>query len=129
VAGGLLLGTDVCSGPFFAGRDAVLSGGVVSPAFVGVVPGVCVPPDFGMTVFFILLAGMSGLYSLLSWANAGADNSNIAIASLYMISSEIWLRRPHLVVTIQTESKATSSLTLATSLGGHQRKSRRSWRA
>jgi hypothetical protein len=70
VAGGLLLETDACSGPFFAGRDAVVSGGVVSPAFVGVVAGVCASPDFGMTVFFILLAGMSGLYSLLSWATA-----------------------------------------------------------
>ena len=51
---------DVCSGPFFAGRDAVASGGVVSPAFVGVVAGVCVPPDFGMTVFGMLVGGMSG---------------------------------------------------------------------
>jgi hypothetical protein len=90
VAGGLLLGTDVCSGPFFAGRAALVPGELACAAVVGVVAGVCSPPDFGMTVFFILVCGMSGLTSLF-WANAGADRSNNAIASLYMIFSEIWL--------------------------------------
>jgi len=91
VAGGLLLGTDACSGPVFAGRVAVVPGELACAAVVGVVAGVCSPPDFGITVFFILVGGMLGLFSLLSWANAGADTSNNAIASLYMIFSEIWL--------------------------------------
>jgi len=83
---------------------------LIMGSIVGVFAGVCSPPDFGMTVFFILVGGMLGLISLLSWANAGADRSNIAIANLYMISSEIWLRRPHLVVTTTTQSKAASSV-------------------
>jgi hypothetical protein len=95
---------DVCSGPFFAGRDAVASGGVVSPAFVGVVAGVCVPPDFGMTVFGMLVGGMSGLYTLLSWANAGADNSNIATTSLYIFPPWNWF------ITNPNEGPTTSSL-------------------
>jgi hypothetical protein len=101
---------DVCCGPSFAGRVALVPGRLASAAVVGVVAGVCSPPDFGMTVFFILLGGTLGLTSLLSWANAGADRSNIAIANLYMISSEIWLRRPHLVVTSTTRSKTASSV-------------------
>src|SRR5665213_1280773 len=100
---------DVCSGPVFAGRVAVASGRSASAAVVGVVAGVSLPPDFGMTVFFILVGGMLGLASLF-WANAGVDTSNIAIANLYMISSEISLRRPHLVVRATTQSKAASSL-------------------
>src|ERR1039458_4135577 len=101
---------DVVSAPACAGRVASVPGRLASAAVVGVVAGVCSPPDFGMTVFFILVGGMLGLTSLLSWANAGADRSNIAIANLYMISSEIWLRRPHLVVTSTTQSKAASSV-------------------
>ena len=34
-----------------------------SEAFVGVVSGVCVPPDFGMTVSFKVVFGMLGLFS------------------------------------------------------------------
>jgi hypothetical protein len=60
VAGGLLLGTDVCSGPFFAGRAALVPGELACAAVVGVVAGVCSPPDFGMTVFFIFVGGMLG---------------------------------------------------------------------
>src|SRR5258708_7976478 len=100
---------DVCSGPVFDGGVAVASGLLASAVVVGVVAGVCVPPDLGMTAFCILFGGISGWYSLLSWANAGVDRSNIAIANLYMISSEIWLLgRPHLVVTTPIESEATS---------------------
>ena len=51
---------DVCSGPAFAGRVAVVSGRLACAAVVGVVAGVCSPPDFGMTVFFILVGGMLG---------------------------------------------------------------------
>jgi hypothetical protein len=36
---------------------------LVSGAVVGVVSGVCTPPDFGMTVFFKLVGGMFGLFS------------------------------------------------------------------
>jgi hypothetical protein len=79
---------DACCGPFFAGRVAVASLGAVSPAFVGVVSGVCTPPDFGMTVFFRLVCGTS---TLLSWANADVDNSNIATASLYIVPPWILL--------------------------------------
>ena len=34
-----------------------------SEAFVGVVSSVCVPPDFGMTVSFMVVFGMLGLFS------------------------------------------------------------------
>ena len=51
---------DVCSGPPVAGRVAVVPGWLACAAVVGVVAGVCVPPDFGMTVFFILFGGMLG---------------------------------------------------------------------
>jgi hypothetical protein len=36
---------------------------LVSAAVVGVVAGVCTAPDLGMTVSFMLVDGMSGLYS------------------------------------------------------------------
>src|ERR1700692_2325194 len=50
VAGGAALGTEGCSGPVFAGRAAVVPGELACAAVVGVVAGVCSPPDFGMTV-------------------------------------------------------------------------------
>jgi hypothetical protein len=60
VTGGLALGMDVCSGPVFDGRVAVASGLLASAAVVGVVAGVCSPPDLGMTVFYILFGGVLG---------------------------------------------------------------------
>jgi hypothetical protein len=60
VAGGAALGTDVYSGPVFDGRSALEPGRLASAAVVGVVAGVCSPPDFGMTVFFMLVGGMLG---------------------------------------------------------------------
>ena len=60
MAGGAALGMDVCSGPVFDGRSALVPGRLASAAVVGVVAGVCSPPDFGMTVFFILVGGMLG---------------------------------------------------------------------
>jgi hypothetical protein len=55
----------------------VVSGRLACSAVVGVVAGVCVPPDFGMTVF--LVCGMLDGFSL---ANAGADNSSNATCEL-----------------------------------------------
>jgi hypothetical protein len=52
-------------------------GRLASAAVVGVVAGVCSPPDFGMTVFFIFVGGTLGLTSLLSWANAGGEFRSI----------------------------------------------------
>jgi hypothetical protein len=46
--------------PVFVGRVAVVPGRLASAAVVGVVAGVCPPPDFGITVFFILFGGMLG---------------------------------------------------------------------
>ena len=63
MAGGAALGIEVCSGPAFAGRVALVPGELACAAVVGVVAGVCSPPDFGMTVFFMLVGGMSTVLS------------------------------------------------------------------